>query len=163
MRNTTAAIAIAIAIGAAPLATAFAELTGDARVIDGDTIELGGEDVRLHGIDAPESDQSCRAGGGKYPCGKHATQALEAKIANNEVRCTERERDQYGRVIGVCYVRGDNLNAFMVKTGWARAYRRYSRDYVGAERSARQTERGIWSGAFVNPWDYRDGKRLGGR
>ena len=76
------------------------------------------------------------------------------------MRCTWSEKDRYGRLIGTCYRRGTELNAWLVASGWAMAYRRYSRDYVSEERAARQHDRGIWNGEFVPPWDWRGGERL---
>jgi hypothetical protein len=87
---------------------------------------------------------------------------LAAKIDRRTVRCEGRERDQYGRVIAVCYVGSTDLNAWLVRNGWALAYRRYSREYVPEERRAEADEAGIWRGEFVPPWEWRRGERLGG-
>ncbi len=137
-------------------------LFGSARVVDGDTLELAGVRVRLHGIDAPESGQSCRAGGRPWPCGREAARALARRIAGEPVTCPERDRDVYGRVVAVCTVGGQDLNRWMVAEGWAFAYRRYSRAYVAAESRARAARRGIWRGEVVAPWEWRRGKRLSG-
>ena len=135
-------------------------LSGSVRVIDGDTLGLRGTRIRLHGIDAPESDQNCRSGGGTWACGREATRALKGRIASSPVACEERDRDRYGRAVAVCRVRGEDLNAWMVASGWALAYRTYSRAYVGEENLARKANRGMWSGNFVAPWDWRRGERL---
>ena len=137
-----------------------ADLSGRARVIDGDTIEVGTVRVRLHGVDAPESAQSCLAEGERWPCGQRATQALDRQIGGRTVACSERDRDRYGRIVAVCRHGGRDINAWLVRQGWALAYRRYSRAYVNEEASAKAERRGIWRGEFVPPWDWRRGKRL---
>ena len=116
---------------------AHADVTGRARVINGDTPEIAARRIRLHGIDAPEMRQSCRKEGASWPCGAEATKALRSMIQDVEVACEERDRDRYGRIVAVCFARGEDLNAAMVRRGWALAYRRYSVDYVDAEISGR--------------------------
>ena len=137
-------------------------VSGRARILDGDTLELGKTRVRLHGIDAPESRQSCVVDGHRWACGEKATRALTERIGSRTVGCEERARDRYGRSVAVCRVAGEDLNAWMVRQGWALAYRRYSRAYVGAEGTARAAKRGIWRGQFVAPWEWRRGVRLAG-
>ena len=139
-----------------------AVLSGPARVVDGDTLELGGVRVRLHGIDAPESAQNCRVGGRFWACGRAATRALAGLVRGKPVSCEERDRDRYGRVVAVCRTAGQDLNAWMVSEGWAFAYRRYSHAYVAHETRARTAKRGMWRGEVVAPWDWRSGKRLAG-
>ena len=135
-------------------------LSRPARVIDGDTIDVGAVRVRLHGVDAPESRQSCLAGERRWPCGEQATRALAGRIGGRTVSCEERDRDRYGRVVAVCHAAGEDLNAWMVRQGWALAYRKYSRAYVADESAAKAARRGIWRGRFVAPWDWRRGERL---
>ena len=137
-------------------------LSGRARVVDGDTIEVGRVRIRLHGVDAPESRQSCVAQGRRWACGERATQALAGRIGGRTISCEERDRDRYGRIVAVCRNAGKDVNAWMVSQGWALAYRRYSRDYVGEEASARDARLGMWRGDFVAPWDWRRGERLAG-
>ncbi|MBK1669306.1 hypothetical protein CKO28_14810 [Rhodovibrio sodomensis] len=161
--------ALSIAAVAAVLAVAVASpsaaqsVTGRASVTDGDTLEIRDVDIRLHGIDAPESAQTCVAGGQRWPCGRRSANALDAKIDRRTVRCEGRDRDRYGRLIAVCYLGSTDLNAWLVRHGWALAYRRYSRDYVPEERRAEADQAGIWRGRFVPPWDWRRGERLGGQ
>jgi len=138
--------------------TSRADLSGIARVLDGDTIEIGTVRVRLWGIDAPESRQSCLAGGRRWPCGRRATQALAGRIDGRSVACEERDRD--GRIVAVCRYGGRDVNAWLVREGWALAFRRYSRAYVAEESAAKTARRGLWRGEFVRPWDWRQGKRL---
>ena len=143
-----------------PEAPGSATLSGSARVIDGDTLDLHGTRIRLHGIDAPEQKQSCRAGGQRWACGREATRALKGRLANRPVACEPRDRDRYGRVIAVCRVRDEDLNAWMVAEGWALAYRAYSHAYVTEETIARTEKRGVWRGELVEPWKWRRGERL---
>ena len=149
---------LAILLSATP-ATAN-ELNGVASVIDGDTVEIRGTRIRLHGIDAPESRQLCtRPSGQSWRCGQQAALALSDRIGRRSVSCVARDTDRYGRIIAVCSQDGIDLNAWMVAEGWAVAYRRYSLDYASAETEAQSAGRNIWSGTFVMPWDWRRGAR----
>ena len=139
---------------------AHARIAGPATVTDGDSIQVSGQRIRLFGIDAPESQQLCLAGGQRWRCGSSATRALRQRIAGRSVVCTERDRDRYGRIVAVCRAGGVDINAWMVSQGHALAYRKYSTAYVGEERSAKAARRGLWRGQFVPPWDWRRGKRL---
>jgi len=142
-------------------ARAASALTTPARVIDGDTLDVGGARIRLHGMDAPESRQSCRVGDKRWSCGREAAWALVGGIGRRPVACQERDRVRYGRVVAVCSAAGMDLNAWMVAEGWAFAYRRYSNAYVAEESGARAARRGVWRGEVVPPSDWRKGKRLG--
>ncbi len=137
-----------------------APLSGSARIIDGDTLEVGGTRVRLYGIDAPESAQRCLFEGRFWPCGRDATRALAGRIGAQPVACEERDQDRYGRIVAVCRMAAEDMNAWMVREGWAFAYRTYSMCYVADEIAARAAGRGIWRGEVVAPWDWRAGKRL---
>lgn len=138
-----------------------AEITGVPSVIDGDTLEIRGERIRLHGIDAPEGRQLCvKPTDERWRCGQRAALMLADLIDRRPVRCEGDERDRYGRLIAVCYLGNLDLNRWMVENGWAVAFRRYSLDYVEAENEATAAYRGIWSSGFVMPWDWRRGQRL---
>ena len=131
-------------------------LTGAAWIIDGDTIIVAGERVRLHGIDAPELDQTFWWRGQQLMCGTMALAALEALTAGVKIRCEGIERDRYGRLVAKCFSpNGIDIGRRMVSAGWALAYRRYSTDYVNAEEEARKAKRGMWRGSFVAPWVWR--------
>ena len=159
-------LALAALVCATPAVAAEVIVTGYARVVDGDTLEVRGERIRIEGIDAPERWQRClnEAGYG-YRCGQHATEFMRNKIRFGRVTCVARQgRDRYGRLIATCFnADGTNLNALMVEHGHALAYRRYSQRYVAEERRARNGRRGMHAVRFVPPWDWRRGKRLGGR
>ena len=133
-----------------------APVEGPARVIDGDTLEIAGQRIRLYGIDAPESRQTCSKHGQTYACGKEATAYLRQLIAGQIVRCAPRDQDRYKRIIAVCFTPdGINLNQTMVRAGQALAYRRYASDYIPDETTARTAQRGLWSGEFTLPWQWR--------
>lgn len=159
--RSLALLAIAALVSAA--ATAADTLSGVASVIDGDTIEVHGQRIRLHGIDAPESRQLCRRpGGAAWRCGQQAALALSDRIGRGTVSCAVKDRDRYGRLVAACSRDREDLNRWMVEQGWAVAYRRYARDYVTAEDAARAAGRNLWAGEFVMPWDWRRGERLVG-
>jgi endonuclease YncB( thermonuclease family) len=133
-------------------------ITGSVRVVDGDTISLGATRIRLEGIDAPEAAQSCRdSDGHPWPCGRAATTALERLLAVGPVSCNPRGLDKYGRTLAVCFVRGRDVNAEMVRQGYAWAFVRYSSSYVREEAEAKAVHRGIWQGEAIPAWDYRKG------
>jgi endonuclease YncB( thermonuclease family) len=142
-------------------ATNAAELNGKPRVIDGDTIELSGQRVRLHGIDTPETKQECRKGdGAAYQCGTMATFALAELIEEHWVKCTGDGNDRYNRLVATCFAGPVNLNLEMVRRGWALAYRQYSKRYIAVEAEAKTRHVGLWQGTFVKPWEWRRGRRL---
>ena len=135
-------------------------IAGRASVIDGDTLEIRGTRIRLHGIDAPESGQPCTVAGRTTRCGQQAALALADRIGSRPVACEAKDRDRYGRVVAVCRAGREDLNAWMVAQGWALAYRQYAADYVGEEQAASSAKRGIWQGEFVAPWVWRGNESL---
>ena len=133
---------------------------GDFRVVDGDTIHKGSKKFRLEGIDAPELSQSCLYQGKTWFCGRAATRALAKNIeAAKTIKCEGDEKDNYGRVIAICHADNQDLNAWMVKNGWALAYIKYSKKYLKEQQYAKKNGLGMWKGQFVVPWDWRRGKR----
>ena len=131
---------------------------GPARAVDGDTLEVAGKRVRLFGVDAPESDQTCQKDGASWTCGQAATEQLSNLVEGRQVECSGAGVDQYGRLLAVCSVGPEQLNKVMVEQGWAVAYRQYSDDYSAAELYAKNNHLGIWSSTFVLPSDYRHSK-----
>lgn len=138
----------------APEASRLVE--GTARVIDGDTLDVHGVRIRLHGIDAPERNQTCHLASGRaWACGSDATAKMRALAGGKHVSCEVRDRDRYGRFVSICRVNGTDIESAMVRAGLALAYRQYSRAYVGDEAYAKQHKTGMWAGTFEPPWDWR--------
>lgn len=128
---------------------------GQVRVVDGDTLVLDQARVRLYGIDAPESGQTCARGGLDWRCGEWSGAQLRALVAAGPVRCDPRGTDRYGRMIAVCTAGGRDLAAAQVQAGAATAYLRYARDYAADEARARAAGLGIWAGTMQPPEDFR--------
>ena len=124
-------------------------------VIDGDTIKLGDVKIRFSGIDAPEINQTCIASEGKVACGKISKDTLIAKVTNNKISCPDEGKDVYGRVLGECFVNGQSLSSYLVREGFAFAYRKYSNKYIKDEEYAKSNKHGMWSMEFEYPWDFR--------
>jgi endonuclease YncB( thermonuclease family) len=132
-------------------------IAGRAKVIDGDSLEIAGERIRLFGIDAPESRQECRdAGGRPYPCGREAARALAAASTGRTVECMPVAHDRYERDVAVCTADGRDLSELMVREGHAIELPQHSRGrYTAAERQARTEKRGLWAGEFQRPAAWR--------
>jgi endonuclease YncB( thermonuclease family) len=155
-------LSIAVAVNLAWFTTSQAAGLDDTfRVVDGDSINVGKERHRLQGIDAPEMRQRCqRSDGTSWKCGSVATEAIKRKIGSTSVTCESNGRDRYKRHLSICHAGGVNLNAWMVRHGWAVAYRKYFPWFVLEEEAAKRERLGLWSGVFVMPWEWRRGKRL---
>jgi endonuclease YncB( thermonuclease family) len=134
---------------------------GTARIIDGDTIEIKDQKIRLWGIDAPELAQRCTEDDVLYPCGLDASHALARRIGRKLVSCTRRDTDRYGRMVALCRVEDLDISQWMVTQGQAIAFRKYSLDYVAEEDQAREAKVGIWAGEFQDPSDFRHQKHRG--
>ena len=124
-----------------------ADITGKAKITDGDSIIINDIRIRFTGSDAPESyfwkTQTCLdAEGNDWECGNAATQKLKELINNQTVRCTEEGQDKYGRTLGICYVGELDLQAEMVKSGMAVAYLRYSDRYEKEQNYAKKVKAG---------------------
>ena len=140
-------------------------IAGDSRVVDADTLRIGEERVRLLGVDAPETKQTCRCDGRTVLCGERSAQALTGFIGESEVSCEGSERDKYGRITAECFIDRDgkkiNLNAWLVEEGHAMAYRYFSEKFVENEERAKAAKKGIWACSFDEPWEYR--KKMRGK
>ena len=125
------------------------------KVVDGDTIHLNGEKIRFTGIDTPELKQTCIKEGIENPCGVTAKKILINKIANNTVECISEGKDQYKRILAECFVNNESLSSYLVRSGYAFAYRKYSKKFIEDENYAKANKLGMWSMEFDYPWDYR--------
>jgi endonuclease YncB( thermonuclease family) len=126
------------------------------RVIDGDTIALGDQRIRLWGIDAPEIRQECIRDGASYPCGRAAKAFLEALVGSESVACGEVAQDRHRRSVARCWASGGDIGEAVIRAGWALDYSRYSRGfYSSAERGAQLGMAGMWNGVFETPWAWR--------
>ena len=125
------------------------------KVVDGDTIHLNGEKIRFTGIDTPELKQTCIKDGVEDFCGVTAKLILINKIGNNTVECISEGRDQYKRILAECFVNNESLSSYLVRSGYAFAYRKYSKKFIKDEDYAKANQIGIWSMKFEYPWEYR--------
>ena len=124
-------------------------------VTDGDTIRIGEERIRFSGIDAPEMKQNCIYQEIEFNCGEFSKNLLIEKIADQEVSCIRESKDQYGRTLAECFVGKESLSSYLVREGYAFAYRKYSDKFIADEEYAQTKGNGMWSMEFLFPWDYR--------
>ena len=132
--------------------TSFAD---NLKIVDGDTIMLNGEKIRFSGIDTPELKQTCMHEKKKVFCGKSAKMLLINKIGNQTLECIREGKDVYKRTLAECFINGESLSAFLVRSGYAFAYRKYSDKFVKDEEFAKENKLGMWSMKFQYPWDFR--------
>ena len=125
------------------------------QITDGDTIKINGEKIRFSGIDTPEIKQTCIKNGIINPCGVTAKKILIDKISNNEVICISEGKDQYKRTLAECFVNDESLSSYLVRSGYAFAYRKYSKKFISDEEFAKSNKFGMWSMEFDYPWDWR--------
>ncbi len=143
------------------------EISGIPKVVDGDTVHINNYKFRLEGIDAPEMRQQCKKESFKissligftfyknYSCGRVSKEKLITKINTSEVKCISLSKDKYKRYIATCFKGKTNLNQWMVRNGFAIAYRRYSKKYVPDEEFAKENKLGLWQGKFMEPEKWR--------
>ena len=124
-------------------------------VTDGDTIRMGDERIRFSGIDAPEIKQTCIHKELEFYCGEFSKNLLIEKIADQEVNCIRESKDQYGRTLAECFIGKESLSSYLVREGYAFAYRKYSNKFVADEEYAKRNSNGMWSMEFILPWEYR--------
>ncbi len=150
-------IVLALGLGFAAQAE---ELAGRVSFSDADTLTVGATKVRLFGIDAPEADQLCqRSDGVRWRCGTWATEVAREQFDGRTARCTVLDIDRYGRKVSKCRVGDRDIADTLVRLGAAQAYRKYSLDYIDAEKEAAITSRGIWSGTLEDPSAHRAAKQ----
>jgi len=125
------------------------------RVVDGDTIHLNGEKIRFTGIDTPELKQTCIKEGVIDPCGVTAKEILIVKISDNKIECIVEGKDKYKRTLAECFVNDESLSSYLVRSGYAFAYRKYSKKFISDEDYAKDNKIGMWSMEFQYPWDFR--------
>ena len=125
------------------------------KVVDGDTIVLNGEKIRFSGIDTPELKQKCIKNDQKVFCGVLAKKLLLEKIGNKTPKCIREGKDIYKRTLAECFINGESLSVFLVKNGYAFAYRKYSHKFIKEEEFAKKNKKGLWSMKFEYPWDFR--------
>jgi endonuclease YncB( thermonuclease family) len=139
--------------------TGPARIIGVAQVVDGDTLTVAGQRIRLHGVDAPEARQMCEREGQPWRCGADATMALRAFLVGREVACTPLDRDRFDRVVARCRAGETDIGAWMVGEGMAVAYAEYSWRYMPEELRARLDKRGLWGSEFDMPAAWRREQR----
>ena len=139
-------------------------ISGVAKVIDGDTIRIKNKKIRLFGIDAPEKKQKCRKPwltisfltfNKDYLCGEISTLKLKNKINDKFITCKSINLDKYKRFIAECFKNKTNINKWMVRNGYAVAYKKYSKKYLASENFAKDDKLGLWIGSFQMPWEWR--------
>ena len=134
----------------------FAEnISNNIKVTDGDTIVINKEKIRFVGIDTPELKQTCTKDDKKIFCGEIAKSLLIKKIGNEIPKCISEGKDRYNRVLAECFVNGESLSSFLVRSGYAFAYRKYSKKFVKDEDYAKTNNLGMWNMQFQYPWDWR--------
>jgi endonuclease YncB( thermonuclease family) len=135
---------------------AAADITGVPKIREGDQIQIGNSKIRLGGIDAPSVDQLCLNNAGeRWTCGAAARDELIKHVGNKSWTCHVAQTDRRGRQVSRCEVDGEDIQKWMVKSGWALSYVRFSHDYDADEKAARDAKAGMWQGAFIAPWDWR--------
>tara|TARA_B110001454_G_scaffold130530_1_gene121643 strand:+ start:569 stop:1048 length:480 start_codon:yes stop_codon:yes gene_type:complete len=125
------------------------------KIVDGDTIYLNGEKIRFTGIDTPELKQTCIKDDAKDSCGITAKQILIDKIGDNTVECISEGKDQYKRTLAECFVNNESLSSYLVRSGYAFAYKKYSKKFIPDENYAKANQIGMWNMEFEYPWNYR--------
>lgn len=153
-RRAITFIAIAALLVAMVLGTQSPQsrsLAGVPNVGDGDSVRIAGQRVRLIGIDAPELQQTCQRNQQNWACGQAAKSALAEKVSGKSINCVGDRLDQYRRLLAVCYLGREDLNAWLVREGWAVSYNDYAIDEV----LARRDRRGIWASEFQSPHKWR--------
>ena len=152
MKNFLSQLLTILILGLLTCNTSFAD---NLKIIDGDTIILNGEKIRFSGIDTPELKQTCLQGDQKVNCGMIAKRLLAEKIGKATIECIGEGKDTYKRTLAECFVNGESLSKFLVRSGYAFAYRKYSKKFIKDEEFAKAKKLGMWEMTFQYPWDFR--------
>tara|TARA_Y100000816_G_C25702935_1_gene371338 strand:+ start:74 stop:565 length:492 start_codon:yes stop_codon:yes gene_type:complete len=143
------------------------EIIGIPKIVDGDTVHINEYKIRLEGIDAPEIRQKCKKEKLKissiigftfykdYNCGEVSRENLKKKVDRSKIKCISSSKDRYERYLAKCFKEKLNLNRWMVRNGYAVAYRRYSKKYIPDEDFAKENKLGLWQGKFLDPEKWR--------
>ena len=143
------------------------EIIGVPKIIDGDTVHINTYKIRLEGIDAPEIKQKCKKPfisfsafidfsiNKSYSCGSVSKEKLINKINKSTIKCISLSKDRYNRYLATCYKDQTNLNKWLVRSGFAVAYKRYSKKYLNDEIHAKNNSLGVWQGTFIRPEKWR--------
>lgn len=135
------------------------KLSGVPSISDGDTLKIWSQAIRLEGIDAPETAQTCmKKDDTAWKCGEAAANYLQKITKGKEITCEGTKIDQYKRLLATCYLDETNLNQHLVEQGWAVAFIEYTDTYITQERDAQQQSKGIWNTEFVRPSAFRSGQ-----
>ena len=134
-------------------------INGTAHVVDGDTIHIEKNKIRLFGIDAPEINQTCTIKDKIWQCGLESSLALKKLVLNNNISCVVSDIDKYKRYVAECFANNQNINKLMVRSGWAIAYRYYSLDFAEDEKLAEKDKIGLWQGQFQEPYLFRKSEK----
>jgi endonuclease YncB( thermonuclease family) len=147
---------LGIAIVLLPAMAQAADIAGVPKIREGDQILIGSSRIRLGGIDAPSVDQLCLNNTGeRWTCGVAARDELIHHTDKKSWTCHVERTDRRGRNVARCEVDGEDIQKWLVASGWALAYTRVSHDYEADEKTAREAKAGMWQGAFIAPWDWR--------
>jgi endonuclease YncB( thermonuclease family) len=146
----------AILVLLVPVVAKAADISGIPRIREGNQVQIGNSKIRLGGIDAPSVDQLClNTKGERWTCGVAARDELIHHVGNKSWTCHVNRVDRRGRSVARCEVDGEDIQKWMVASGWALSYVRFSHDYDADEKAAREAKAGMWQGAFIAPWDWR--------
>jgi len=148
--------AVALVVLLAPSLAYAADVSGVPKIREADLVQIGNSRIRLSGIDAPSADQLClNTNGERWTCGIAARDELIKHTEGKSWACHLGQTDRRGRALARCEVDGQDIQKWLVRSGWALAFNRFSHDYDADEKEAREAKAGMWQGAFIAPWDWR--------
>lgn len=146
---------LALLVVALPALAQAADLTGVPQIRDANQVAIGTTRIRLAGSSAPGLDQLClNAAGESWTCGIAAHDALFARAGDKTWTCHPQRTDRFGRAVAKCDADGEDIAQWLVKSGWALSHARAAHLYDADEKAARSAKVGLWTGAFVAPWDW---------